>query len=78
MLILLLFSCIFSFFPSSISIFALEFTYSFFFSLIPSTIVGGAELDDTTSALVYVADSDDVYGIVNILAGDENEMFQGR
>lgn len=32
---------------------------------------GGAKLDDEYEASIYISDSDDVYGIVNIQRGSE-------
>lgn len=39
--------------------------------LLPESMKGGAKLDEEYEALLYVADSDDVYGIVNIQRGSK-------
>jgi len=37
--------------------------------LLAETITNGAEVDSPAKAVVYLADSDDVYGVIGIQAG---------
>nr|XP_039258015.1 adhesion G-protein coupled receptor V1-like [Styela clava] len=44
------------------------------FRLLASTIKGGAELDGNTEADIYVPDSDNVYGLINIRRGSKIDV----